>query len=379
MNFSISLLPEFFASPRNEDALRQAVRTVLPLLGCENGSRNWFIAIDETYYTPSWQLISGLQGDGRLIVGGHWGENEESDFSTVPADEDTPDDSRLSRMTLDFLACSTVDTSKAWHIAMLPMSMGANNGKAVLQLRVLDAIMHAAALENGCPPLGISTDAGSINTLTQDLFVGFTDCLQHVGECKFFNKCTPVSLQYLPYCIWRHLKFQHGTSSHNLLGVLDALHSLKRYTYHHFTSTRCVLWGTWFSGCWPTLHAGGGISRKAFTLQDTMSDEQPLCRQRLSLLELFWLVLCRVLSRLFWFSGCINVSILGGWMTAGPRAGSTCTCCCRHCCPAARKERTSWTQRPGSPTQRVPMRSCSSACSMLASGLVQAGHPGTSR
>ncbi|CAE7906305.1 unnamed protein product [Symbiodinium sp. KB8] len=277
VNFNVSLLPEFFASPRNMDVLRQAVRSVLPLLGCTNGCRNWFISIDETYYTPSWQLISGLQGDGRLIVGGHWGECQDTDFSALPSAEDTPDDGHLSRMTLDFIACSTLDCSKAWHLAMLPMPMGADNGKAVLQLRVLDAIMHAATLENGCPPLGISTDAGSINTLTQDLFLGYTDALQDAGELKFFNKCTAVSLQYLPYCIWRHLKFQDVTSSHNFLGVLDCLHGLKRYTYHHFTSTRCVLWGAWFSTCWPTLHAGGGISRKAYTLQDTMSDEQPLC------------------------------------------------------------------------------------------------------
>ena len=233
INYTMSCVPS--CSMKSDSTLRENLRCVLPLLGADGTSskRNWFLAVDESYWTPMWQLVSGLRGgDSRCILGGSF--NYDSDYSEIPSTEQTPGDEFLSRMTLDFLVGSTV----SWTICSVPVPQGAGQGKSKMQVAILDSILSLAA-ELGSLPMGIATDAGTVNTQTQDLLL----CAAKPEEpSRFFSQCQANSLQYLPYCVWGYLTYK----SHPVLGVLDCLHSLKRYSYHIHSSSRCVFWGRWF-------------------------------------------------------------------------------------------------------------------------------------
>ena len=257
INYTMSCVPS--CSMKSDSTLRENLRCVLPLLGADGTSskRNWFLAVDESYWTPMWQLVSGLRGgDSRCILGGSF--NYDSDYSEIPSTEQTPGDEFLSRMTLDFLVGSTV----SWTICSVPVPQGAGQGKSKMQVAILDSILSLAA-ELGSLPMGIATDAGTVNTQTQDLLL----CAAKPEEpSRFFSQCQANSLQYLPYCVWGYLTYK----SHPVLGVLDCLHSLKRYSYHIHSSSRCVFWGRWFTSLSGMLQHG--LNFKAYTIQDSMSD-----------------------------------------------------------------------------------------------------------
>ncbi|CAE7230860.1 unnamed protein product, partial [Symbiodinium sp. CCMP2456] len=293
VQFENSLLPNFFVPNRSLDTMRSAVQALLPsttarILGRWGlfnklqqrnlapsaptiaGTRSWFLAVDETYWRANWELISGLRGEM---------ENGR-DFHCLP-DVGVPDDSNLSKMTLDIIACCSYSLRQPWHLAMIPMPQGQNQ-KGIMQFRILDMVLHCISQETPHLPIGIATDAGACNKLTQDFLLGEEVPKAVIEDTRFFSRCESHNLDFLQYVTWGY----RSIDGRPLVGSLDALHTLKRYSYHHNSCQRTIYWGSYFTDLSAML--AEGLPVKAYALADVQSDDASFQRLNPRYLQDSW-------------------------------------------------------------------------------------------
>jgi hypothetical protein len=75
--------------------------------------------VDETYWKPSWDICTGLRGE-RCILGGFWAEEPDADLSYLTSPK-VPDETSLSKMTLDYVICRTDSAKQVFHLNMVPV------------------------------------------------------------------------------------------------------------------------------------------------------------------------------------------------------------------------------------------------------------------
>ena len=120
-----------------------------------------YIAIDETYWSASYQACSGLRTShddaGMHIVGGAWGPKKECDWSVLTTPENLPQDQRSfpSTMWLEepTVLCQASGTTCASCLAAKGPVLGQRT--------------HALTEENNdIPPLGFACDGGTATNMS---------------------------------------------------------------------------------------------------------------------------------------------------------------------------------------------------------------------
>ena len=217
------------------------------------------------------------------------------DFHCLP-DVAVPPDSNLSKMTLDIIACSSYSLREPWHLAMVPMPQGQIK-KGEIQFRLLDFILHCI-LEQvpEALPIGIATDGGTCNKITQDFLLGQPIAKALLEGSRFWSLCKSHSFSHLMY-----MSFGYVTLEGRLLvGSTDALHTLKRYTFHHHSCQRTIKWGAFFTDISDMLRKG--LPVKSYSLTDTQSDEASFQRINPKYLDDSW---CQVGVHLYILVSCL--------------------------------------------------------------------------
>ena len=230
--------------------------------------RAWYLALDETYWRPSHDLISGLAGSREVsVLGGSWDPSE--DRSVLDPKQPT-ESSHLSKLTLDVLASRTDSMAQTWQVLMVPMPQGAAD-KGRIFFDLVDRLLASACDTFGVPPLGVCYDAGTCNMLLHRTFLELVEAEALEGT-KFFSRCTVHGFAGLPFIPYHVLAW----GEHKMLSSLDTLHVLKRLTLHHHMAVRTVHYGDLPVDLAVLL--ASGCSFKAFVLHDLQSDREALNR-----------------------------------------------------------------------------------------------------
>ena len=236
-----------------------------------------FVAVDETYWSPTFQLIGGLHLDDKKlkIVGGSWSEQE--DLSELPIGSSV-DMSKLSRMTLDVLVSRADSSHKKYphkySVMMVPVAPAKDKSKCELFFSLVGRTMQALTEANsGIPPLGFAIDGGTCNAKLLAAGLGLLPAEELAAGGTFWAACSvsPVKAPFFPFGILRY-----GSSP--VLCSLDANHCLKRFTIHHLLGQKTVQWGDMFCDLSGMLKQGLPLS--SFTVHDSQSDKQ--CYVRLN-------------------------------------------------------------------------------------------------
>ena len=287
LHLQSELVPKPFLAFRRKAQLQENVRLVASLLR-SRGTRSAFVGIDESYWRPTWEQVSGLipTEDGQVaILGGGYHDDEDKDFSLLTAKHlrGLPS-APLSRMSVHLVMTRADDHRQTWDVCTVPLLPASQQGdfsKADFFVQLLGEVMEAyAATNNNLPCLGYALDGGSSNYLARKLGLGL-ETLDQFEDMAFWKDCVhkPVGLgPYFPFSV-----LQHSPSSEIILASLDNLHLLKRLGAHHCSGVRCVQYG--HSHCHLTLN----LPPKAYTMDDAMSDRQEAERTNPALMKDSWI------------------------------------------------------------------------------------------
>ena len=114
---------------------------------CANAKAH-FVSMDETVWTPTFQLTSGLRSDNKkYILGGLWSPVDAEDFSALTSASKIPDE-KLAKLTCHFLVCRCDGQAKDTRYGLCMLSCP-SNGKTDLFCRILGMCVEVLTLNNG--------------------------------------------------------------------------------------------------------------------------------------------------------------------------------------------------------------------------------------
>ena len=262
-------LPQPYAAHRSLDVLKENSARALQLMECPE-TRNYYVAMDESAWRPTFSCIAGLlQSDQCVVVGGAFHESPEEDMSILTSAEHLAQKD-TSALSLHFLLCRLDSTDRVFDVATIPMPRS-EGGKGEDMLRHTGRLLQALVAKNADQaPAGIAFDAGTGNTALRRVLLG----LQAAGECPFFEDLTFASL---PGMCGGFFPFRYAMyKDQKILPGLDCLHVLKRFSAGHVSGLRAVKWGAFFVDFAPALR--GGLPWKSFCMREPMSDAEALQR-----------------------------------------------------------------------------------------------------
>ena len=161
--------PRLLCDPAKQ---QQSASLIAGMLGAKQG-RSLVISIDETCWKASYEAVSRLRGSGISINGGGWSKSK--DMAVLTRDDPLPEPG-LAKMTISVLV-TTADSNKLaiwegpWQGAHVPGDR--RTGRAC----------------SNVPPLSVSYDNGSSNTL-------LNNCL--LGLLPFFSGSTVTKVTKIP-------------------------------------------------------------------------------------------------------------------------------------------------------------------------------------
>lgn len=222
-----------------------------------------FVAIDETVWHADYQLLAGFRNGKKVIVGGHWSQDAEEDFSALEVCSDLPN-SKLSKMSCNYIIARVDGCPASYDMCFLPCMQG-SAGKTDLFFTVLGQILFALTKANsGKPPQGYAFDAGTCNYKMMSAALGLLPPSEMVGP--FWSRCQVEAL-HMPMMPFGVLKY----NSFPILGSLDCLHTLKRWTIQHSLGSRTVHWGSCWVDYWGMLDVGMPLT--SYVIKDPQSDQ----------------------------------------------------------------------------------------------------------
>ncbi|CAE7269755.1 unnamed protein product [Symbiodinium sp. CCMP2592] len=279
LDFQHPMLPWPFLSMESEATLDHNADAIVERLQVHQ-RRSFFLSVDETYWHPSWQVMSGLCGpETRTVIGGYWTSDPEDCYAKLESAKGLQD-SRKARMSVHYTISRSDTLQQSYDACMVPVK--AKDGqKSRNQLEICGQLFEAFARRNaGCLPIGIAFDGGSTNVELSKLTLGLLS-EEALASCTFWCNCSyePMQLKHLPFKIL-HFKGKP------IFGSQDSLHFLKRYTLHHCSGTRSVEWGAFTVDLSCMLCRG--LPWKAFVGSDGMCDNDALMRMNGRFLRSSW-------------------------------------------------------------------------------------------
>ena len=280
IEFRHAMLPWVFLAHTSAEQLDHNAACILERLEIQTGCRSFFIAVDETYWAASFQVVSGFDGpDTRTIIGGYWTEDAEDCFAKLASARNL-DDCKKARMSVHFVVSRTDTLQFSYDSCMIPLKPK-DKGKSWRQLEVCGQLFESFAARNrDCPPLGIAYDGGTINSDLSKCMLGLLS-RDMLASTTFFKSCRfePMGLKFVPF---RFCYYKDNV----LLGSQDSLHYLKRFSLHHHAGSRDIHYGNFvvdLSGM-----CTRGMPIRSFVMADAMSDAEALSRMSSRFLQPRW-------------------------------------------------------------------------------------------
>ena len=261
VDLQLPWLPQPYCAHRCSEVLKTNCSRALQLLQVPE-TRNFFLAIDESAWHPTFSCIAGLLNPHEcVIVGGAFSHDVEEDTSLLRSTEHLPQE-RMSSLSLHCLLCRMDSVDKVFDVSTIPMPK-ANGRKSADVLRYVGELLDALVSQNrNLPPAGLAFDAGTSNTGLKRVLLG----LEKVEDCPFFDQLTFQQIEmpngHFPFA------FAVRKKKHVLLPSLDCLRILKRFSLAHIS--RSTKWGIFFVDF--TCALRGGLSWRSFCVREPMSD-----------------------------------------------------------------------------------------------------------
>ncbi|CAE7253482.1 unnamed protein product [Symbiodinium sp. CCMP2456] len=279
LDFQHPMLPWPFLSMESKKTLDHNADAIVERLRVHQ-TRSYFLSVDETYWHPSWQVISGLCGaDTRTVIGGYWTSDPEDCFAKLSSAKGLQD-SRKARMSVHYTVSRADTLQQSYDACMVPVK--AKDGeKSRNQLEICGRLFEAFARRNADSiPIGIAYDGGSTNADLSKLTLGLLS-KQALAASTFWCSCNYESMQL------KHMPFQILAYKGNpIFGSQDSLHFLKRFSLHHCSGTRTVAWGSFTVDLSCMLCRG--LPWKAFVGSDSMCDKDAAMRLNARFLRSTW-------------------------------------------------------------------------------------------
>ena len=262
-------------SSRNTSILQESCRTAMSALRML-GTRNLVIIIDETVWSPMWEVMVALRPDAANMsyIGGYIERSRDEDYSCVGAGATELDDTKLSKMRNHF-GLTRADCHKHFYcVDMLPRgprpkeqtATEAVLARAPETLEEVGVLMQAAtAVNGGLPPIGVAADGGGANSHVNACLLGLLPS-EWMDRTTFFSQCTKNKKLNLPLWTYQPLFFQE----HFLSGSNDSRHVMKRYGAHLVSGTRVVRFGGFLVQLTPLVT--NGLSVRALAVENLQSD-----------------------------------------------------------------------------------------------------------
>ncbi|CAE7236669.1 Mlf [Symbiodinium sp. CCMP2592] len=226
MDFCNPMLPEFYISHTQPQVQERSCATVQRLLA--GADRRLHIAIDETYWRPTFSAISHFGGKDVAIVGGGWTQTSNK---ALLQRNDPRADADLSRMSVSFVATRCDCNKHTYELNLVPLP-----GKEA---------------------------AGSKSELFVQLLGQLMEHFEKTGQ-----KTTPVSVAW------------------DGVVATTAFTALKAYTLHHNSASRTVHHGIFATDL--RCLRKNGLAIAAFTNRDGQSDEASFQRMSTAYLNSSW-------------------------------------------------------------------------------------------
>lgn len=237
------------------------------------GSRNYIIAFDETYWSPTFDLLPAGANKNGILIGGPWGHGNLNLSRLSSAEGKNVDHNTACRMSLSFCIARADTSSQVYDVNLVPIAPGGGSGKSSFFLDLLDQLLANCVLCHGCPPISCAWDGGLSNAKIGRFFLGMVSRAELDSSPRFFARCQVIKPK-LPYWLYGALKYD---SRFFVFGNTDLLHQLKRLSLNAFDSTRTMSFGSCQVSC-IGHHLDHGLPALAFTQSDRMSDKQALHR-----------------------------------------------------------------------------------------------------
>ncbi|CAE7345801.1 unnamed protein product [Symbiodinium sp. CCMP2592] len=326
LRYDSELIPKPLLAFCNKAQLSDNIRVATSLLRCK-GTRSAFIALDESYWRPTWEQVVGLVHTDEqqvAVLGGGYHPDPDKNFSLVLGNNlrGLPS-AKLARMSVHAVMARTDDRRHTWDVCMVPLLPAAEQGdfsKAEFFVEILGHCMQAYVDTNNLPCMGYALDAGTSNNVARRLALGLQS-LEPFEDLPFWKHCCHKNAglgRYMPISV-----LHHKPSSTVILASVDNLHLLKRLGAHHVSGTRSIQYGA--AVCDLSLALGAGLPPKAYTMHDAMSDKEEAQRTNPACLRSAW---CS-----FGHHGYTLVSSLvalageaGDLLTSKERLGAAATC-----------------------------------------------------
>ena len=281
LDFRHPMLPWPFLSMECKATLDHNADAIVERLQVHQ-NRSYFLSVDETYWNPSWQVVSGLCGpETRTVIGGYWSSDPEDCFAKLESAKGLQD-SRKARMSVHYTISRSDTLQQSFDACVVPVKAKDKcKCKSRNQLEICGELFEAFARRNAdCPPIGIAYDGGSTNTELSKLTLGLLSN-QALATSTFWRSCSyePMQLKHVPFKILLY-------KGKPIFGSQDSLHFLKRFTLHHCSGSRSVDWGSFTVDLSCMLCRG--LPWKAFVGSDSMCDRDAVMRLNSRFLRSTW-------------------------------------------------------------------------------------------
>lgn len=170
------LIPNPFCAPG--DVVQKNCQRTLELLGVPLGSRAFSLAMDETCWFPTLDLVAGLKDDGLTYVGGYFFEDPEHDYSYLDLAQmkAVKQDDVVARLTQHYVL-TRIDTNKhVYCVCFVPRPPKAAglvaNGALHTFCEAGQILLSACDANIDKPPMSVAYDAGTAHCLLNWALLG---------------------------------------------------------------------------------------------------------------------------------------------------------------------------------------------------------------
>ena len=264
-------LPRSYVAHSDKARLDANLKIILEQLAV-TGTRDYFIALDETTWRSTYEALSGyIQGGQQLLVGGQYSEDPEQDWSWLLDSSSLPEE-KLAKLSIHWVLGRSDSSSQVWEVSMLPLPQESAGKAAQLMKWTGQLLERACRANNDLAPLGVASDGGSANLALRNAFLGLMG--EELQDYPFFDQCE-VAEMGLPRVPCGRLTFQ----GQPLFFSLDVLHVLKRFSAHHCAASRIVEWGdSWVEIAIGLSHPTAPLPVKSYVQKDSQSDRESFQR-----------------------------------------------------------------------------------------------------
>ena len=201
------------------------------------------------------------------------------DFSALEKESvsDLPQ-SKLSKMSVNFVVARSDACSLSYDVCFVPCMEGKSD-KTSMFFRIMGQILLGFTQAAGKPPQGYAFDGGTPNSKLACAALGILPESEMTGP--FWSNCQVERLNFamMPFGV---LKYK----GYPILGSLDCLHTLKRFTIQHSAGCRTIRWGALFVEMRGMMM--NGMPLPSYVVRDSQSDVESFNRLNPRFLKPSW-------------------------------------------------------------------------------------------